>query len=114
MVALLFFFAPEKYPFYPRCLFHALTGLECPGCGGLRAAHHLLHGEFTVALHYNPLLILLLPLMAGGLIARLARRVSGRAPASPFDHPLWLWLFVAAVVAFGIARNLTFGAQFRL
>ena len=34
--AVLFFFNPSQYGFYPVCLFHELTGLNCPGCGGRR------------------------------------------------------------------------------
>lgn len=41
------------------CTFKALTGLNCPGCGGQRAFHFLLHGEFLQALRYNFLIILL-------------------------------------------------------
>ena len=32
-LAFLFTFDPARYAFYPRCLFHATTGLHCPGCG---------------------------------------------------------------------------------
>jgi len=38
----------------PLCLFHALTGWECPGCGMWRASHCLLHGDFASAWKYNP------------------------------------------------------------
>ena len=41
------------------CLFYEMTGLYCPGCGSGRAALALLHGRFSEALGYNPLLILL-------------------------------------------------------
>ncbi|MDE7397749.1 MAG: DUF2752 domain-containing protein, partial [Muribaculum sp.] len=29
-------------PWFPKCLFRQLTGLECPGCGSQRAIHALL------------------------------------------------------------------------
>ncbi|MGA3284708.1 MAG: DUF2752 domain-containing protein, partial [Verrucomicrobiota bacterium] len=37
--AVLFFFNPSTHGFYPVCLFHKLTGWNCPGCGGTRAAY---------------------------------------------------------------------------
>ena len=55
---------PHGQVWYPRCLLYAATGLQCPGCGGLRAAHALLHGDLAAAWHLNPLLICLLPVFA--------------------------------------------------
>lgn len=37
------------------CLFHLLTGLYCPGCGGTRATRFLLHLEIGKSLLYHPL-----------------------------------------------------------
>ena len=46
--------------------FHAMTGLWCPGCGGLRAVHDLTHGHLVTALHENALVVLLGDQMDGG------------------------------------------------
>ncbi len=37
------------------CVFHALTGLYCPGCGGTRAVWFLLHGKIWTSIRYHPL-----------------------------------------------------------
>jgi Protein of unknown function (DUF2752) len=42
----------------PFCLFHKLTGLYCPGCGGRRCIAALGRGEMIEALHNNALLLL--------------------------------------------------------
>jgi hypothetical protein len=52
---LLFFFNPAETRFYPRCMMKAVSGLDCPGCGGLRATHQLLHGNVREAFALNPL-----------------------------------------------------------
>jgi hypothetical protein len=38
--------------------------LECPGCGLTRATQHFLHGEWEVALDYNPLVVVVVPILA--------------------------------------------------
>ncbi len=105
-LALLFRFDPGQYGFYPRCMFHSLTGLNCPGCGGLRAAHQLLHGHLKAAFALNPLLIVVAPALAWWGLAQAGRAVLGRELAHPFKHRAWVWAVLAAVVVFGIVRNL--------
>jgi Protein of unknown function (DUF2752) len=40
---------------WPRCAFHALTGLPCITCGMTRAAIQFFHGHFLAAFQWNPL-----------------------------------------------------------
>src|SRR5687767_5236276 len=61
---LLFFFNPAEHAFYPRCFLKMTTGLDCPGCGGLRATHQLLHGKVREAFALNPLFVVGLPIAA--------------------------------------------------
>ncbi|MCR5455519.1 MAG: DUF2752 domain-containing protein [Bacteroidales bacterium] len=41
---------------FPKCSFYVATGYKCPGCGGQRAVHYLLNGEFVESFKQNPLL----------------------------------------------------------
>jgi hypothetical protein len=68
---LLYRFPPERYTFYPRCPFHAATGLLCPGCGTTRALGALVHGDVGSALRFNPLMP---ALMAAMLVVFFAQR----------------------------------------
>jgi len=104
--SVLFFFAPEQHGFYPRCLFHALTGLQCPGCGGLRAAHRLLHGDLAGAFHFNPLMVMLAPLVVVWLAAYGIQWTRSARIWNSFSRPIWGWTLLAISVAFGIIRNL--------
>ena len=42
------------------CLFHAITGIECPGCGMTRALVLIGQLQWETALHMNPLVFPLL------------------------------------------------------
>lgn len=61
VLLLLFLFNPTEVILVPKCSFHELTGLNCPGCGMQRFLHALMHGHFSEAIHYNYLLIIILP-----------------------------------------------------
>lgn len=43
----------------PFCPFHKITGIPCPGCGGVRAARFLISGDIKSAIYTNPLSVLL-------------------------------------------------------
>lgn len=105
LAAVMFFFNPAEHGFFPRCFFRMATGWDCPGCGGLRAAHQLLHGEVRAAFALNPLLVLALPLAAYFFARFLLERFAGKKLPQPFQSVKWLWLVAAVVVAFGVLRN---------
>jgi len=62
-VLLLYFFVEPKNGILPKCFFHVLTGLYCPGCGVQRSFHALLNGHILTAIDYNLLFILFLLLL---------------------------------------------------
>ncbi len=104
----LFLFPPDRYPFYPQCQFHRLTGLACPGCGALRAMHELMHGHVARAFRRNQLFVLALPVIAG-LSARSAwQRLTGKRMYAAPIRARWIWLGLGLVLAFGVVRNLPF------
>ena len=104
--AVLFLFDPSRYPFYPRCLFHQLTGWNCPGCGSLRGLHQLLHGHLAAALRCNALLMLSLPVVAvyGGW--QFFRLRAGLPPSFPAVRLRGILLFLGVLVVFMIVRNI--------
>jgi hypothetical protein len=110
VAGVLYLFNPAEYGFYPRCLLHTTTGLNCPGCGALRAAHQLLHGHFRAAFVLNPLLVVLSPLFVWMSVAFLVRTLAGQTLKHPFAHRWWMWALLAVVIGFGLCRNLPFAA----
>lgn len=102
----LFFFDPARSSFYPTCLFHRITGWDCPTCGSTRAVYQLLHGNFNAALHFNAFIILSLPVFMALGFEFFRRKFTRRPPM--IIRTRWMWFYGAALVAFGIWRNLPF------
>ncbi len=103
--AILFFFNPTQYHFYPICTFHKLTGLYCPGCGATRAVYALLHGDLLTATHDNALLMLLM-LAGGGRGLWMAWEKFRGRPVGRF-YPVWtLWVVLTLAMVFWVVRNL--------
>jgi len=104
--AILFFVDPStSHGIYPVCALHEMTGLLCPGCGTLRAMHQLSHGNFAAAWRFNPLAVMLLPVGCWLALREFIWLATGRRLPGIVTRPLFGWLLVAALVAFGILRN---------
>lgn len=103
-ILLLYFLVEPKNGNMPKCFFHELTGLYCPGCGVQRSFHALLHGNFLTAISYNLLFILLLPL----IIYFIFVFVTGKKhSAGSFIYKASFSLAVAiVVVSFWVLRNI--------
>jgi hypothetical protein len=101
----LYTFAPAEHTFYPRCLFHALTGLQCPGCGGTRALYQLLHFHLAEALRLNALVTILAPIaFAWFLYWYWSVTQKGQGPTLRVSRPVAACLYVI-VLLFTIVRN---------
>ena len=104
-LAVLFFFNPATHGFYPVCLFRALTGLYCPGCGGTRAVYQLLHGHVLLALRDNALFVLALVALAVWGARFAVRKLRNQQTVFQL-HPKTLWMFLVVVLIFTVLRNL--------
>ena len=101
----LFFFDPARNAIYPVCLFHELTGWNCPGCGGTRAAYQLLHGHLLHALRDNALFVLVLAVLAVWGVWGLIRRIRKQPATCNVPARVW-WGFLVIVLLFTVLRNL--------
>jgi hypothetical protein len=102
--AFVFFFNPSTHGIYPVCVFHQLTGLNCPGCGSTRALYALLHGNFLLALKNNALFIFTLAFLAARG-AWFASKHFLHQPAGQLISPKMLWVFLAIAAIFSVLRN---------
>ena len=105
-LALVYVRNPEEQGFYPPCLFYALTGLHCPGCGTLRGLNQLLHGNMLAAIGYNPFTMLALPVIGYAFLWALLSTTWGKRLPTVYVHPALMWGLLVSVVAFWVLRNL--------
>jgi hypothetical protein len=56
---------PHQHGSWGLCPFKALTGWDCPLCGGLRATNDLGHGQLADAAHSNLLFVASIPVLVG-------------------------------------------------
>jgi hypothetical protein len=84
---------------FPACPFKALTGLNCPACGGLRMTHDVLNGDLGAAVVDNVFLLIGLPLLAVWLAMRWRR--GQRLMPMPA-----LVVIIAAALTWTVIRNM--------
>ncbi|MGW1022503.1 DUF2752 domain-containing protein [Streptomyces sp. NPDC002577] len=99
---------PNEPGHYPVCPLYRVTGIYCPGCGGLRSAHAFVHGDFVAALRDNALGVAGYVLFAVLWVVWAVRAAQGR-PLRIDPRPAHLWAFGVLVLAFTVVRNLPFG-----
>jgi hypothetical protein len=97
------------------CPFRALTGWDCPLCGGTRMGGALLHGDVQAAFGFNPLAFVGLVIL-GGLGALWTLEAVGGPPVR-LPEPLadrlrrvspmrWILAGLFVAVIYTVARNL--------
>lgn len=96
------------------CILHATTGLNCPLCGSTRMAAALLRGDLDAAWHFNPVILVLGPLVGVAvgyqvLAWSLESLRLVRLPRMSMSPRVADWLIkgvIALLVVYGVARNL--------
>ncbi|MFF8033917.1 DUF2752 domain-containing protein [Streptomyces sp. NPDC016626] len=99
---------PNEPGHYPVCPLLHLTGLYCPGCGGLRSAHAVVHGDLLAALEANAPAVLGYAGLAVLWTVWVVRAARGR-PLRIDPPPVLLWGSGALLLVFTVVRNLPFG-----
>ncbi|MGW6279695.1 DUF2752 domain-containing protein [Kribbella sp. NPDC055071] len=96
------------------CILHATTGLNCPLCGSTRMAAALLRGDLDAAWHFNPVVLVLGPLVGVAVGYQVlawaleSARVI-RLPRLTMSRRMVDWLtyaVIALLIVYGVARNL--------
>ena len=103
ITAFYFFWNPSEITTLTLCPFKNLTGFHCPGCGGQRAFHQILHGNFIQAFHSNFLIYLFLPFV----LLKIFDELFGTTISKFFLlNNKGIWIFLGFLIIFTILRNL--------
>ncbi|WP_373681654.1 DUF2752 domain-containing protein [Streptomyces sp. b94] len=100
---------PNEGGHYPVCPLLRLTGVLCPGCGGLRSAHAFITGDLGAALSANAIATVGYVVFAAVWVLWLVRSWRGR-PLRLALAPAHWWAVGAVLTVFTVVRNLPFGS----
>jgi len=104
VLVLLYIFNPTETSVAPKCVFKAITGWSCSGCGMQRFIHAFLHGRILEAIQYNYMLVVFLPylllfgieqlVLSGETQKRWKRVIEGRTVTITMAVIVFGWVFV--------------------
>lgn len=96
---------------YILCPFLFLTGIPCPGCGGLRAISLMTQGDILGAVSANAFAVLLLGVLAVAWVRWVWRRGRGVDQARMIVlSGTMVAVMTAVIVLFGIVRATPWGS----
>ncbi|CAM5728929.1 hypothetical protein STENM223S_02220 [Streptomyces tendae] len=87
--------------------------MYCPGCGGLRSAHAVVHGDLAAALQANAPAVLGYAAFAVLWTVWVIRAARGR-PVRVALGPVHLWTLGTLLLVFTVVRNLPSGGWLTL
>lgn len=87
------------------CLFHLLTGLYCPGCGGTRALSYLLHGQVGRSVVYHPLVLYMVLVVAAEAVTALVAKKTGKPKYYLGHESLFIYVGAGIILVNWIVKN---------
>lgn len=92
---------------FGSCMFHAMTGLYCPGCGGTRALRALLAGELVKSFLYHPFVPYIAIFGTWFMVTQTAERMFlKRIRFAMHFREIYLWTGLAIICLNFVMKNL--------
>ncbi len=101
---------PHEPGRYPICPTLSVLGINCPLCGGLRAANDLTRLDVVGAAGSNLLVVLMIPVAVVLWVLWVRDRARGSTRDLVRLSDRQLWVAGGVLVLFMLLRNLPFGA----
>ncbi len=87
------------------CVFHAITKLECPGCGVTRMLISIVKLDFVSAFWYNPFLFITGPFLIAYLVACEVKFIKhGNRKMGKWE--IFLYAELVLALLYGVLRNI--------
>ncbi|MGI9156114.1 MAG: DUF2752 domain-containing protein [Marmoricola sp.] len=103
---------PHQHGSWGLCPLRAVTGLDCPGCGGLRAVNDLGHGDLAAAASSNLFFVASIPLLVvlwAAWLWRSRRPDAAQRPLPRGRARALVSVYLGLLVVFTILRNTPWG-----
>lgn len=88
------------------CMFHLLTGFDCPSCGISRMGLALLDGNLALAWQANPVILCMLPFLLVLALRVGWRYIQTGSMQTKGAENLLLYTMIAVLLLYGVLRNL--------
>ncbi len=108
LVLLYYFTDPansEWARYFPKCVWKALTGYDCPGCGLQRALHAMLTGDMKTMFWTNPFLVIFTPYFVAIFYAYISPDKFAQRIKPYLYHNITIAIFLAIYVIWWVVRN---------
>ena len=88
------------------CLFYAITGYQCPGCGITRMIMAIMKGQWRLAYHYNQYLFVTFPYLVYIIGKTLWKWFKDDNTKMGKTESVLLFFYFMGLLIFGIWRNI--------
>lgn len=105
-IILLYIYDPMATDISYKCPIKSLTGFDCPGCGGQRAMHAMLHFRVREAVAYNPFLVIVTLYLAGVIIIRFLNGPRIDRIRNILLSEKVVWIYLAMMTIWTVVRNI--------
>jgi hypothetical protein len=86
----------------PKCLVKTITGLDCPGCVGLRCTHAILNLQIKQAIDYNAFICSVIPIL---IVYYVFKQIYRNNKVLVTKERYLHWTIAAAAMTWMVYRN---------
>ena len=107
LIFVTYYFLNKYTGFAIPCIFHEITGWDCPGCGITRCLFHLINLRISEAFKANPLVFIYLPFIVAYFIYQSYLYVYQKKDKILVKIPNYvMYIILVITIIYGIVRNI--------